>query len=66
MDIVDQAQIVSEETLNRLLSKIKKDKEMKGTDYCIDCGEKIPKKRKQAMPNCQRCIACQEETEKAT
>lgn len=25
---------------------------------CVDCGEKIPEKRREAAKGCQRCIEC--------
>ena len=30
---------------------------------CVDCGEKIPEPRRQAMPGVTRCIHCQSERE---
>lgn len=27
---------------------------------CIDCGEEIPEKRRNAIKGCMRCISCQE------
>lgn len=30
---------------------------------CEDCGEAIPLKRRQAMPGCRRCLACQQQHE---
>ena len=28
-------------------------------EYCDDCGEEIPHARREAMPGCKFCIACQ-------
>ncbi len=28
-------------------------------DYCNDCGEKIPERRRQALPGTRTCVACQ-------
>ncbi|MGB6056310.1 MAG: TraR/DksA C4-type zinc finger protein [Burkholderiaceae bacterium] len=25
---------------------------------CMDCGEEIPAERRQAVPNCRRCVEC--------
>lgn len=30
-----------------------------GTSHCIDCGDEIPKARRDAAPNAMRCIDCQ-------
>ena len=27
--------------------------------HCEDCGDMIPQKRREAIPNCTRCIDCQ-------
>lgn len=26
---------------------------------CAECGEKIPEKRREAMPGCEYCVSCQ-------
>lgn len=28
-------------------------------EYCVDCGEPIPKARQEAVPGCTRCVICQ-------
>ncbi len=30
-----------------------------GTEYCLDCGEKIPDARRKALPSVTYCIQCQ-------
>lgn len=35
-----------------------------GGGICIDCGEAIPEKRRQAVPGCRRCIDCQTDFER--
>ena len=30
---------------------------------CIDCGEDIPRVRREAVPGCTRCVSCQQEAE---
>jgi len=27
--------------------------------HCTECGEKIPEKRREMMPGCERCVRCQ-------
>ncbi|HEU4695725.1 MAG TPA: DksA/TraR family C4-type zinc finger protein [Sphingomicrobium sp.] len=34
-------------------------------EECDDCGEPIPKKRREALPGVRTCIACQSERDKA-
>lgn len=31
--------------------------------YCEECGEEIPAKRRQALPGCATCVACQQSIE---
>jgi phage/conjugal plasmid C-4 type zinc finger TraR family protein len=31
--------------------------------HCEECGEEIPLKRRELVPNCRLCIACQTEEE---
>ena len=33
--------------------------------YCVDCGELIPAPRVKAIPNCARCIRCQQALEES-
>lgn len=35
------------------------------TTECDDCGEPIPKKRRDALPGVRTCIACQSERDKS-
>lgn len=30
-----------------------------GSDYCEDCGERIPEPRRKALPGSRTCVACQ-------
>lgn len=30
-----------------------------GTDYCDDCGEDIPERRRRALPGTRTCVSCQ-------
>jgi len=27
--------------------------------YCVDCGEEIPERRREALPGVKRCVTCQ-------
>ena len=33
-------------------------------EFCEDCGEPIPEKRRRAIPGVRRCVACQEEADR--
>ena len=33
--------------------------EGEGSDYCEDCGERIPEARRKALPGSRTCVACQ-------
>jgi phage/conjugal plasmid C-4 type zinc finger TraR family protein len=35
-----------------------------GAEFCIDCDEEIPAKRRAAAPWAQRCISCQDDHDK--
>jgi phage/conjugal plasmid C-4 type zinc finger TraR family protein len=34
-------------------------------EECVDCGEPIPKRRREALPGVRTCVACQAEPDKA-
>lgn len=38
----------------------------KENNECEDCGEEIPKARREAQPGCTRCILCQTAFERST
>jgi len=64
MDDIDRAQVRSDLFLDQALKKARGPRNNgPGADFCIDCGELIPKARRQAVPGCIRCIDCQEEYE---
>lgn len=31
--------------------------------YCLECGEEIPAKRREALPGCATCVDCQQALE---
>lgn len=31
-----------------------------GSEFCLECGEPIPQKRRQALPGVQYCVNCQQ------
>lgn len=36
-----------------------------GSDQCEDCGERIPDRRREALPGVRTCVRCQTERDKA-
>ena len=36
-----------------------------GLEYCEECGEKIPKKRRMALPGVRTCVPCQSENDRS-
>jgi phage/conjugal plasmid C-4 type zinc finger TraR family protein len=63
MDILDRAQELEEEHLERSLAfrfvvPVGPDREC-----CIECDDPIPAKRLEAIPGCQLCVDCQAELE---
>lgn len=37
----------------------------KGSDLCEDCGDRIPQRRREALPSVRTCVRCQAERDKA-
>lgn len=37
---------------------------IESAEFCKDCGDDIPLKRRKAVPGCQRCTTCQARLEK--
>lgn len=61
MDTIDDAQGCNEDFQAFALQLQQTNREpanYTGTE-CLDCGEEIPEKRRQAQPGCRRCIECQ-------
>ena len=36
-----------------------------GSEYCEDCGERIPDRRREALPGTRTCVPCQQERDAA-
>lgn len=61
MDDADRATELELERVHKRLSSINRDLKARPEDiYCIECGDEIPEDRRNAMPNCTRCVTCQE------
>jgi len=61
MDDADRASDIELARVQKSLLSIKKELKFEPDDiYCIECGDEIPEERRHAMPNCIRCVTCQE------
>lgn len=69
-DIGDRANDRAEELLHDALAARQRQRERLASTNpgsspdCADCGATIPAVRRQALPDCTRCIACQTTFEK--
>jgi phage/conjugal plasmid C-4 type zinc finger TraR family protein len=64
MDQFDRAQLLDAYYRDQALAARKQTKNGPSALFCIDCGEEIPKQRREAVPGCERCRECQEEAER--
>ncbi len=65
MDEGDMAQLSANFHLRAAVEKARRgDLQFEGNGFCMDCGEPIPEKRLQIMPNALRCAECKREREK--
>lgn len=64
MDAGDRSLMASEQFLRIALARVRSG-QPRGDAYmhCKDCLSPIPDARRQAMPGCTRCIACQRRAE---
>lgn len=64
MDEADLGNMSAEFFRQDILQKIRRDLCCgPAAETCEDCGEEIPEKRRQAVPGCTRCVACQLQAE---
>jgi len=61
-DNIDQAQQAQDDYLQASLGRVQAENNRQGPSllYCLDCGEEIPKARREAVPGCQLCVKCKE------
>lgn len=69
-DVFDSASELEEQDRQRALAEQSRRAGLAGkteadsAEFCEDCGEDIPLKRRKAVPGCQRCVACQSRKER--
>ena len=60
MDEADRAQVINEQYQADALAKhANRQQRMVSALRCLECGEEIPKARREAMPGCEYCVKCQ-------
>jgi len=65
-DFGDKAQALSDFQLNNALQKAQAEITAGGALFvCVECGGNIPAARREALPNVETCVPCQEEIESA-
>jgi len=63
-DEADRAQVSNETFLEARIAECRgKSQQGEGAEECEECGEPIPLKRREAVPGCLYCVACQAEYE---
>lgn len=71
-DVFDQAPELEQQERDRALNEQARRANLTGktladsAEFCEDCGDDIPLKRRKAMPGCIRCISCAQRFEKRT
>lgn len=71
-DVFDQATELEQQERDRALNEQARRANLTGktladsAEFCEDCGDDIPLKRRKAMPGCIRCISCAQRFEKRT
>lgn len=59
MDQFDRAQELDAHYLRQALEEASRNRPRgEARSHCLDCGRKIPEARRQAVPGCERCVAC--------
>jgi len=61
MDECDAAQLITDRYLTGELSRVAACMSPRGESrrFCEECGGRIPEARRQAVPGCTMCVACQ-------
>ena len=66
MDIADMAHLESEIRLQSALSVARsgRPRHQEGADFCADCGNRIPARRRRSLPHTCLCVGCAEARER--
>lgn len=60
-DITAERMLFLQETQHK---QVRNTVESESEEFCIDCDNEIPEKRRQAVKGCTRCIHCQSKHER--
>lgn len=63
-EIIDQANELAELCLEMTIQKMRINHNTVSATHCLNCGDEIPQRRREAVAGCQRCADCQDEFEK--
>ena len=54
-----------QDSINDEIARVRTNiEEKESLEYCKECGEEIPKARREAIKGCEFCISCQNEVDK--
>lgn len=61
VDVVDMANDHADYLLQRHLERHQRRAagQVASAEFCVDCEEPIPARRREKMPGCQTCVECQ-------
>ncbi|EJG2381859.1 TraR/DksA family transcriptional regulator [Raoultella ornithinolytica] len=62
-EIIYQANELAERRLEMTIQNMRINHNAVSATHCVDCGEGIPERRREAVAGCQHCASCQEEAE---
>ncbi len=62
-ELIDQANELADLQREAAIAKYRINHNAVSATYCVDCGEGIPERRREAVAGCQRCADSQEESE---
>lgn len=62
-EIIDQANELAERRLEMTIQNMRINHNAISAIHCVECGDRIPARRREVVAGCQRCAECQEESE---
>lgn len=63
-ELIDAANEQVEHNLQIALANRRTFSNAVSATHCTDCGDELDERRREAVPGCQRCASCQEDSEK--
>jgi phage/conjugal plasmid C-4 type zinc finger TraR family protein len=62
---IEQAEAMVQAERDKAIADVRAKLAEPGSEDCEDCGEEIPKQRRDAMPSARRCADCESRRERA-